>query len=91
MYLHLGQSTVVHDGDVIGVFDLDITSQSLRTRQFLNRAEKQGEVTAVTDDIPKSFVVTAPREKRGRQRVYISQLSTATLLKRSESGELGTF
>jgi extracellular matrix regulatory protein B len=89
MYLHLGQNTVVHDDDIVGVFDLDITSQSLRTRQYLNRAEKQGEVTAVTDDIPKSFVITAPRKKRGTQRVYISQLSTATLLKRSESGELG--
>ena len=90
-YLHIGKNVMVSRRRIIGVFDLDITSQSLRTRQFLNRAEKQGEVTAVTDDIPKSFVVTAPREKRGRQRVYISQLSTATLLKRSESGELGTF
>ncbi len=89
MYLHLGQNTVVHDEDVIGIFDLDITSQSLRTRQFLNRAEKQGQVTAVSDEIPKSFVITAPQRKRGSQRVFISQLSTATLLKRSESGELG--
>lgn len=88
MYLHLGQNTVVHDEDVIGIFDLDITSQSLRTRQFLNRAEKQGQVTAVSDDIPKSFVITTPKRNRGSQRVFISQLSTATLLKRSESGEL---
>lgn len=85
MYLHLGQSTVVRDREIIGIFDLDITSQSIRTRQFLNTAEKRGEVVAVTDDIPKSFVVAG---ERGRQRVFISQLSTSTLLKRSEQGDL---
>ena len=42
MYLHLGQSTVIRDRDIIGIFDLDITSQSYRTRQYLNRAEKAG-------------------------------------------------
>ena len=85
MYLHLGQNTIVQDKEIIGIFDLDITSQSLRTRQFLNKAERSGAVVAVTDDIPKSFVVTG---RRNRQRIYISQLSTATLLKRSESSEL---
>lgn len=81
MYLHLGQNTVVRDREIIGIFDLDITSQSPRTRRYLNTAQRRGEVVAVTEDLPKSFVVTG---KRGRQRVFISQLSTATLLRRSE-------
>lgn len=81
MYLHLGQNTVVRDREIIGIFDLDITSQSPRTRRYLNTAQRQGEVVAVTEDLPKSFVVTG---KRGRQRVFISQLSTATLLRRSD-------
>ena len=37
------------------------------------------------DDLPKSFVVC---EKRGARRLILSQMNTATLLKRSESGEL---
>ena len=85
MYLHLGQNTIVRDKDIIGIFDLDITSQSPRTRKFLNHAEKSGAVTTVSYEIPKSFVVTG---RRGRQRIYISQLSTATLLRRSETSEL---
>ena len=71
MYLHLGQDTVVRDCDIIGIFDLDITTQSIRTRNYLNTAEKRGEVRY---------------GQRADQRVYISQLSTATLLKRSQSG-----
>lgn len=83
MYLHLGQDTVVRDCNIIGIFDLDITTQSIRTRNYLNTAEKRGEVRYVTEDLPKSFVVAG---QRASQRVYISQLSTATLLKRSQSG-----
>lgn len=86
MYLHLGQSTVVRDKEIIGIFDLDITSQSIRTRRFLNTAEKRGEVVTVSDELPKSFVVAG---ERGRQRVFISQLSASTLLRRSEQMDLG--
>ena len=82
MYLHLGQDTVVRDCDIIGIFDLDITTQSIRTRNYLNTAEKRGEVRYVTEDLPKSFVVAG---QRASQRVYISQLSTATLRGRAEN------
>ena len=57
MYLHLGQNTVVPFGEVIGVFDLDITSQSPLTRTFLTRAEQEEKVTNVSEELPKSFVV----------------------------------
>ena len=81
MYLHLGQNTIIRDRDIIGIFDLDITSQSIRTRRYLARAEQNGEVISVTEELPKSFVIAGTR---GQQRVYLSQLSTATLLRRSE-------
>lgn len=85
MYLHLGQSTVIDDRDIIGIFDLDITSQSYRTRQFLNRAEKAGEVVYTNqNEIPKSFLLcTFPGMRE--QRVYISTLTSQTLARRAES------
>jgi hypothetical protein len=82
MYLHLGQSVVVDDRYIVGMFDLDITSQSHLTRDFLEKAEKSGQVVNVSEEIPKSFVVY---DDGGERRVYISQLSTATLLRRSEN------
>ena len=42
MYLHLGKGTVVNTDEIIGIFDLDITSQSHLTRKYLNMAEKAG-------------------------------------------------
>ena len=50
MYLHLGQTTVVPFHDVIGVFDLDITSQSHITRAFLSQAEQNKNVVNVSED-----------------------------------------
>ena len=81
MYLHLGKGTVVDDRDVIGIFDLDICSQSHITRKYLNAAEKAGEVINAAEDIPKSFVVC---EYKKKSAVYLSQMATATLLKRNE-------
>ena len=88
MYLHLGQETLVKTEDIIGIFDMDNTTISKWTRRFLARAEKSGEVVSVTLDLPKTFVVVSPRCDRKRQRsapdrVYLSQISSATLRKRT--------
>ena len=80
-YLHIGKNVMVSRRRIIGVFDLDITSQSKRTREFLEKAEREGVVVSVTEDIPKSFLVCD--HPYHRQIVYISQLNTQTLQKRS--------
>ena len=84
MYLHLGQSVMVKTQDVIGVFDLDNTTWSFRTRRFLERSERAGRVITVGDDLPRSFVLT--QEGDAPAAVYITQLAPGTLQKRAESG-----
>ena len=83
MYLHLGKGTVINSERIVGIFDLDITSQSHLTRKYLAMAEKAGQVINAAEDIPKSFVVCS---EGGDISVYLSQMSTATLLRRWESG-----
>ena len=84
MYLHLGQSVVVPDDAVIGIFDLDNTSWSFRTRIFLDRAEEEGLVTEVGEDLPRSFVLC---QEVGRPpMVYLTQLNAAALRRRAEDG-----
>ena len=94
MYLHLGQNVVVPEADVIGIFDLDNTTGSHITRKFLGEAEKAGWVVSVSDDLPKSFVVCGaeppvsakqPTDACNDNKIYLSQLSTQTLQKRSET------
>jgi len=80
MYLHLGQSVVVPEADILGIFDMDNTTSSRITRDFLSQAEKTKSITNVSEELPKSFVVCAKNDKT---EVYLSQLSTQTLHKRS--------
>ena len=81
MYLPIGGDMAVRESSVIGIFDLDNCSWSKRTREFLETAEKNGEVAAVTDELPKTFVLTA---EYGIPRVYLTQFSTATIEKRGK-------
>lgn len=78
MYLSIGNDMAVRERSIIGIFDMDNTSTSRRTREFLKKAEKNGEVVPC-DDLPKSFVLTA---EYGLDRIYLTSLSTATLEKR---------
>ena len=82
MYLHLGKGTVVNTAEIVAIFDLDITSQSHLTRRYLSMAEKSGQVVNAAEDIPKSFVVC---ESCGKRTLYLSQMSSATLLKRADA------
>ena len=75
MYLSLGNDMAVRESSIIGIFDMDNTSTSARTRLFLQKAEKMGEVVPC-DDLPKSFVLTA---EYGFSRVHLTALSTQTL------------
>lgn len=82
MYLHLGQETVVNDGEIVGIFDLETTTVSKNTRSFLTKAEKNKEVINVSYELPKSFIICS-KGKRDK-RVYISQISSLTLYGRAK-------
>ena len=83
MYLHIGQNVVVPEADIIGIFDLDNTTGSFITRNFLGAAEKAGCVINVSDELPRSFVVS---DTGNRLNVYLSQLSPQTLSNRAKRG-----
>ncbi|MDD3428886.1 MAG: DUF370 domain-containing protein [Oscillospiraceae bacterium] len=79
MYLHLGQEYVIKTKDILGIFDLDTATLSKSTRDYLRKAEEDGRVINVTQELPKSFIVTQGE----KSMVYISQISASTLKKRS--------
>ncbi len=81
MYLHLGQETVIMQDDIIGIFDLDNTTVSKATRDYLAVAEKNKQVINVSFELPKTFILTNNKEEGNR--IYISQISSSTLLKRA--------
>lgn len=81
MYLHLGQDTVIKIEDIIGIFDMETSTISKSTRNYLADAQKRNRVVNVSMEMPKSFVLCCGKD--GGITVYITQISSSTLLKRT--------
>lgn len=77
MYINIGEEYVLKEKDIIAVFDMDKATVGKITRDYLNAAQKRGKIIYAGYDLPKSFIVT-------KDKVYISPLNTATVLKRAQ-------
>ena len=77
MYLYIGGEKALFKKDIVGVFDLDNSTVSKITRDFLSKAEKEKKVEVVFGyDLPKSFILTKNDE------IIISQIAPSTVKKR---------
>ncbi len=84
MFLHLGQDTIITTDEIVGIFDLDTSTVMKSTRDFLTMMQKSKNVINVGYELPKSFVLTY-NEKTKEKKIYISPISSVTLLKRIEN------
>jgi hypothetical protein len=82
MYLHLGENTVVRTDSIIGIFDMDTSTISKWTKDYLSNATKNKRVINVSMELPKSFVVC---NENNDIKVYVSQISSQTLMKRKSN------
>lgn len=82
MYLHLGENTVVRTDSIIGIFDMDTSTISKWTKNYLSNATKNKRVINVSMELPKSFVVC---NENNEIKVYVSQISSQTLMKRKSN------
>ena len=73
-YIHIGGEYSTPKRLIFGIFDLDRTSvaRSRGTSEFLARSEAEGRVEYVSDDLPRTFVLTL-------ERVYVTPITAATL------------
>lgn len=76
LYIHIGQNSVVTDKEIIGIFDLESTTVSKITRDYLKINEKKKNVYYVSAEMPRSFVVCEGR------RIFVSHLSSGTVARR---------
>ena len=81
MYLHLGRDTVVNTKNIIAFLDLESTSMSANSREFLKIVEEEGFVRNVSEEIPKTVVLC---EIDGQSVVYITNISSKALAGRTE-------
>ena len=82
MYIHIGGDVSLLKKNIIAIFDMDNTTVSKWSRQYLKYAEDKGQVINISDEIPRSFIVADTGQKE--TLIYLSPISAVTLLKRAE-------
>jgi len=68
MFMHLGGDVVISLKDIISIMDIESSSTSSITKEFLKTAEDEG------------FILT---EKNKKTIIYLSPISSVTLFKRA--------
>ena len=81
MFLHIGEGKIIKKKDVIGIFDLETTSVSKKTRDFLKINDKHGNINYLSAEIPKTYIICNSKKEK---KVYMTQISSNTLHKRVE-------
>ncbi len=82
MFLHIGGDFIVYKRDIVAIFDLESTSLSKITKEYLKNEEINKRVINVEKEtLPKSYVVI---NENGKNILYISPIASATLLKRAK-------
>ncbi|MDI9461325.1 MAG: extracellular matrix regulator RemB [Saccharofermentanales bacterium] len=80
MYIHIGADVSLPAEWIVGIFDLDHSTQgSADTVKYLARAEENHLIDILTSDLPRSLVVTI-------NRAILSPVSSDTLRLRWERG-----
>lgn len=81
MFLHLGADIVVKKCDIVAIMDMETSSLSKKTKEFLRNEERNGNVINVDVELlPKSYVLVSGKKEN---KLYISPIATSTLLKRA--------
>ena len=76
LYYDIGEFKSLSSSEIIGIFDLDRTTVSKKTREYLSACEQGGQIENVSRDLPLSFILT-------KDKVYFSSLLPKTICYRA--------
>lgn len=79
MFVHIGSHISLKSENIIGIFDLDTSTTSKYTKEFLKVAEEEGFIETINTDLPVSFILA---EVNKNSKVYLSSVAPLTLKKR---------
>ncbi|MBR4430771.1 MAG: DUF370 domain-containing protein [Clostridiales bacterium] len=81
MFIHIGNDLSVLKSSVTAVVDLETVLPTQKdVSEFINSEDEQGRLQYVTEDIPKTLVITD-------DKTYVCSLSSNLLLNRLSSPE----
>jgi len=81
MYLHIGNGKSVKKREIIGIFDLDTSTVSRITKNFINENQRRGKIEYSDSDLPRAFILLSGDK---RTEIRLSRISTLGLKQRLE-------
>ncbi len=79
MFVHIGKNLSINEKEIIGIFDMESSTVSTETRNFLKNMQDDMKTVSLCDDIPKTFVLC---DNEMTDTVYITQISAKSTLNR---------
>ncbi|HSL85323.1 MAG TPA: extracellular matrix/biofilm biosynthesis regulator RemA family protein [Bacteroidales bacterium] len=77
MFLHIGSDYVVPLEEVVFIIDAALLNTSATTRSFIERIKSEKQIIDLTEESPKSYVIT-------EDKIIYSPISSGTLQRRGE-------
>ncbi len=77
MFIHLGSDSMIASDQIVAIFNIESSVDS-SIQEILDKSEGKNLVVIGTRDIAKSLVLT-------NDKIYLSPISSLTLMKRSRS------
>lgn len=80
MFIHIGDNVSVLSKEIIAILDMEVATTMKDSREFLKMCEEEDFIENIMpEEMPKTIVIT---EQSGRNKVYLSPISAATIKKR---------
>lgn len=87
MFLHIGENVTILGQDIIAIIDKKTIESSVNTKKFIDKMIKDGCLCNNIDNV-KSYVLTSSKKTIKEYGLYMSNISSSTLSKRSKIQEL---
>lgn len=79
MYLHIGDERLIHNKDIIGIFNIQFIKNTKEYKSMYKDLEEKNKIIDLSEGDGKSFILTEQnKEKKG----YIAKIGANTILKR---------
>ena len=79
MYLYVGEEKLIHNEDIIGIFNIQYIKNTREYKSMKNKLEEENNLMDLSEGEGKSFILT---EKNKNKRGYIAKIGANTILKR---------
>ncbi|MCI9017032.1 MAG: DUF370 domain-containing protein [Clostridia bacterium] len=79
MYLHIGNDNIIKKNEIIGIFNYEKLKEDKIFKKFLEKIELKEKIKNISEGNEKTIIIV----KNEKIKAYITNISSATLLKRN--------